>query len=385
MTKTLTVLGSFHGNAGDHAILASTISEFKKIDPSISFTVLSGRPWLLKGIDARIISVRPSNFSLNMLGIPSFLSIYNSDMVILTASMLFDRKLYNPVFNYLISLSLLVPFAKRLGKPVVGYNIGIGPLYTRVGKSLTRRILNQTDLLILREENSMKLLEDLGVTKPKVLLGADPSVCNDPVKQKVSRKILRNEGLKGGDYIGVNITSYIDSWIRPRGKRMSKESFIEIMKEACNKIVEKYDKKIVLIVTNYIYDQKITQKLANKMKNKDRIFIISNKDYSHREIMGILGEMELVLGMRLHSIILAAAMFTPVIAIIYSPKVRDFMRRINLEDKAIEFDDFTPDTLVSKVHETLVSREIIRTSLSERIPKLKHLVRQSTKLAMKFI
>lgn len=55
--------------------------------------------------------------------------------------------------------------------------------------------------------------------------------------------------------------------------------------------------------------------------------------------MGLLASADLVIGERLHAVILAAATDTPFVALEYRPKVRDFMRSVGREDAMIRTDE----------------------------------------------
>jgi len=50
------------------------------------------------------------------------------------------------------------------------------------------------------------------------------------------------------------------------------------------------------------------------------------------EAMAVLGHMEVVLGLRLHSLIFAAAQGVPIISIDYDSKIRGFMELAGVED-----------------------------------------------------
>ena len=56
---------------------------------------------------------------------------------------------------------------------------------------------------------------------------------------------------------------------------------------------------------------------------------------SPEKASGILQRMELVLGLRLHSLILGAAAGTPIVGIDYDPKIRGFMEQAGAEDYLI--------------------------------------------------
>ncbi len=71
-------------------------------------------------------------------------------------------RLLNPVFNYLILLAALIPFAKLCGKKVICFCVGIGPLDTPLGRRITRMICERADEIMVREESSRELLLGIG-------------------------------------------------------------------------------------------------------------------------------------------------------------------------------------------------------------------------------
>ena len=79
----------------------------------------------------------------------------------------------------------------------------------------------------------------------------------------------------------------------------------------------------------YVDDCKISREIISKMKNPG--YIVSSR-YSVSETIGIISAMDLVVGMRLHSLIFAAAQKVPMIGIAYEPKVDWFLKYIGLEE-----------------------------------------------------
>jgi polysaccharide pyruvyl transferase WcaK-like protein len=58
----------------------------------------------------------------------------------------------------------------------------------------------------------------------------------------------------------------------------------------------------------------------------------------HRLLLRALGECHVVLGERLHSVVMACAAATPSVAIEYRPKIRDFMRSVDRGHLALRAD-----------------------------------------------
>ena len=93
--------------------------------------------------------------------------------------------------------------------------------------------------------------------------------------------------------------------------------------------------------------------------------------------MGILGLLDVFIGMRLHSIVMAVAMNTPIIGIVYADKVRDFMKTLRQEDRVIEFKDLNVENLVSKAEELWLQREEVKRELKPVVGELQQKARQS--------
>jgi polysaccharide pyruvyl transferase CsaB len=70
--------------------------------------------------------------------------------------------------------TLLAGAARALGKPVVMIGVGTGSLATRRSQRLSRRLVRATDLLVLRDEESAAVLTGIGAPAP-FRVGADPA------------------------------------------------------------------------------------------------------------------------------------------------------------------------------------------------------------------
>jgi len=129
-------------------------------------------------------------------------------------------------------------------------------------------------------------------------------------------------------------------------------------------------------------DIPIISKVIDYIKNKDKVNLITNKKYSNQEIMGLLGKMELFVGMRLHSLILASAMHTPILGLIYQDKVRNYLKELNLEEQRLEFSDFNAENLLNVIKRSWYEREKIKKHLSIRIEELKKKAKETPRMVI---
>jgi polysaccharide pyruvyl transferase WcaK-like protein len=80
--------------------------------------------------------------------------------------------------------------------------------------------------------------------------------------------------------------------------------------------------------------------------------------------MGLMGKMDLVLGMRLHSLIFSVIQGVPSVGISYDPKVKNLMEMVSLP--WVDVSHFTKDDLTNAVEKVYCEREKIREGLPGR-------------------
>jgi len=374
--KRVCVLGSNSGrNAGDAAILSSIIRNLSARHPDIRFDVPTTRPdYLYEKFGrerVRAVSMMPWTGSLRLLGLPTLYSIARSDAVLITDGIIFDVKLFNPLFNFLILLVFLVPFARLFRREVVCFLVGIGPLESFWGKRMGRLVCRLCDRVMAREEDSAELVRSLGVDPARVGVYADAAFVNEPAPPERGLAILRHLGLsRSRPIVALNINSYADRWLARGEKLGNPEEFKGRLASAFDRLVGELNCQVLLIGTQ-VMDSDYAAEVLERCGHSDSIRNISNADYTPEEIMAVLGHVNVFAGMRLHSIILASAMGTPCIGLVYAPKVRQHMRLLGFADFAIELKGFKPNHLVGKVGAMLKEEAKWRAVLGERLVEIK--------------
>ncbi|MCL2548856.1 MAG: polysaccharide pyruvyl transferase family protein, partial [Symbiobacteriaceae bacterium] len=85
--------------------------------------------------------------------------------------------------------------------------------------------------------------------------------------------------------------------------------------------------KILLIPMHYPGDDQITSELYQLLDAPDSVSIFP-KGRSVEQVIAAIGELDLLIGVRLHALVFAAIATTPAIAISYDPKVDQFAERM---------------------------------------------------------
>ncbi|HEX9876466.1 MAG TPA: polysaccharide pyruvyl transferase family protein [Gammaproteobacteria bacterium] len=374
MATRVCVVGNFSGrNAGDAAILGGLLKDVTNAYGPLTFDVPTTNPGFVRrqypGFDVCPVGLLPWNLSVKIFGIPIVRSILRSDIVLVTDAILFDRALFNPLYNYLSTMALVLPLAKRMKIPVVLYNVSLGPARTGAGRYCLRKVLDASDVIILRDTESLDEIPADGGYEARIRTGADCALSIDPPSALDIDRIIEEEDLQanGKPYITFNVNSYIDVFVRARGKRTGVEEFSAMIARSIDGILERLDRNIVVVVTQPM-DMTITNKVLSKLADSSRIRLISNIKYTYAELAGVFSRAEIHVGMRTHSLILASSRLTPIVGIIATPKNRGYMRSIRQDERMIEFEDISAEVVIDRVLTTWENRQAIRSEL-ERIIK----------------
>lgn len=381
--KKIAVIGNNSGrNAGDAAILGCLLKDISFLYKHVQFDVPTINTKFVRDsfghYGVKAVGLMPWNLSAKILGLPTLTTILKSDLVLVTDAILFDRKLYNPLFNYLWTLSKILPMAKKRGIPVVLYNSSLGPIKTKAGRKALKAIVDSADALILRDKESVEHLESLGLEHSNIIEGADCALNSDAVDDKKFEKIRAAEDLfsSGKPVIGFNVNSYVDAFVKDDGSSFGRENLVDLYAETVDRVIEKLDVDVTFVETQHM-DMGIASEVLKKIKTKERIRLVTNKKYSYEEICAVLKRFEIFVGMRTHSLILSSAMGTVPAGIITYPKNRGYMRTIGMDKNLIAFRDLSVDNYVDLIVRTYENREALKNEMVPLLVKEKAKAREA--------
>lgn len=296
MGKRLVLAGYFgRGNLGDDAILLAFTRSLAGYD--YDFSVICGSPKRLSG-----------SYGLTGVGHLDFKAIQatieSCDALVFPGGSIFqDVTSVRSVAYY----SNLVKAAKKAGKKVVLLGQGVGPLDRFLGKRLAASAFGAADAIVVRDKGSAAMLKSLGVR-------ATPQVSAD-----MAFLLTQPESEKGRASFGFGDMKAVGVSVRPVRKMRDKAivalfaKLIKLLSE--NKYVP------VMIEMDRELDRPLILQIAKLHGGKvpDLKGISNPTDLQRR-----LARMEAVIGMRLHSGVLAATVGVPAFMISYDPKIQVF-------------------------------------------------------------
>lgn len=373
----ITVLGNYSGrNAGDAAILDGLLRDVTETFPDrrLRFTVPTINPRFVRntyrGQPVEPTGLLPWNLSLKILGWPVFRDVLRADLVLVTDAILFDHRLYNPLFNYLHTMSLVLPAAARREVPVVLYNVSLGPVYTRAGRRCLRRVLEASEKVIVRDRASAELASALRPRGPEPLLGADSALSTRPGPPLDVASLAGGRVLSGSDrpLLGLNVNRYLDAFMGEGRPGVRAARFQATVASVVDRAVRELGVDVVMIQTHPA-DARMATGIVRRVAAREHVGIARNPPFGHRELAGTMGRFEAFVGMRTHSLILASMVGVPVAGIIPYPKSRGYLESIGFGDLALEFADFDEGSLWRLVHTLWYEREGLVRRLHASIPE----------------
>jgi polysaccharide pyruvyl transferase WcaK-like protein len=373
--NSITILGSSSGrNAGDAALLSGIMDCIDNAcGTRMLYEIPTYRPpyiWNNYQNRVRPISMLPWHGTVGMLGVPTYQSIRRSKLTIIYDAMLFDRKLWNPLTNYMSSAWAYLKHLRSQDSIVGFYNVGVGPVTTEWGKKMLRELAELAHFITVREVDSFTMLRDLGIDEDKMLITADNAIPVQPSSSESVERIFTELGMPfGSEILAVNINSYLNSWAGLGQKTMTAESFVATYAAALNRFLQENPVPLLLVATQHS-DVQVSQQLMNAVKAPAGKALFSNVRYNHHDVKGVLQHVSLLFGMRLHANILATSALTPAVALVFQQKVKSYFDLLGLSKNVMSFGDFSEEALLAQLRYGWSNRAEIRLRLSNVIPVL---------------
>ncbi|MBO4949769.1 MAG: polysaccharide pyruvyl transferase CsaB [Clostridia bacterium] len=307
------LISGYHGfaNSGDEALLFAILNTLRKKRPELDFTVLSNKPEETSEV-----------YNVNSIGRYNLFKIRKemkkSKMLLFGGgSLLQDVTSSKSILYYLAIIRL----AQKCGMKTMLYANGIGPITKKRNRTLAAKILNKVDFITLRDDKSDEELKSLGVTKPKIIITADPAFTIDTEGKGSGRFFTNIAGVPSGTKLCI---------VSIRAWKNSSPYFCSDLAKLCDQMVENHGIYPLFVPMQYPEDTDISKNVMSLMKKPS--YIIS-RELSVPEMFSVLSEAEILIGMRLHSLIYATTLAIPAMPICYDPKISAFMESLNQPDR----------------------------------------------------
>lgn len=371
-------------NKGDQAILRAMLRDFAGLGDDVEISTYSysgGR--------------RPAD-RMRLLW-----SVARADLLVLGGGHPF-QDLTSQLF-LLFGLFLIV-WARITSTRVVCYAVGVGPIGTRWGRALTGRVLDRADDVLVRDPTSREILVELGVAPAKLTVTADAAFTLPPAPGERIDEIFRAEGLSPGAEPLVAVCPR--RWFLYRHKLLPAEYYPRPQREvagtqrvtsalvaALDSICEHHSVRLLFVPSRKSRlpgrdfgqdDDLYSREIVDRMRHGDRAAVLQG-DYTPEELKGILCRAALVVSIRMHPVIFAAACAVPVVAIPFTRAKGEGLFSLLGLDSYVDIEELDAERLERLFEEAWSNREGIRARLAERAAELTHRAQRNVEVVRRHL
>lgn len=305
------LLSGYYGfaNAGDEAVLAALVQILRESLPGVEPVALSADPaqtaaaYGIRAID------RWDKAALKRELRDAALFASGG------GSLLQDVTSVRSVYYY----TSLLRAAQRAEVPTIVLAQGLGPLNKGLSRWLVRRALGGCRVLSWRDADSLDLARQIGAAQVKNLQVCDPVLLWRP-EVTLDSKAGNTPGA------GCRVALALRPW-----RDLPVDEAVRLAE-----LLQQAGREVVLLPFHQGEDEKLAAEINSKLAHKAEIAACGTPELA----VQALGRVDFVVGMRLHALILAAALGLPALAVSYDPKVTAFagMMGIPLADGGTHFD-----------------------------------------------
>jgi polysaccharide pyruvyl transferase CsaB len=312
--------------------LEGIVQEIRDVDPDRPITVLSRSPSQTR----RAYGV----FSLHSFNLPGFTRAARRATLFLSGggSLIQNVTSNRSLWYYLFAIA----WAHILGARVLMYGCGVGPLKGRVGRCLTARVLDKhVTAITLREDSSNIDIQRLGITRPRVVLSADPALNLPAAPAERIDSLLLTQGVPpDGAYCAFALRRWPGF-----------EAKAAVFADAADYARDTYGLTPLFIPIERRGDREAAKLAAAQVKGACHLL-------SHigpaGDVIGLLGRCRAVVAMRLHALIFASGQGLPLVGVAYDEKVSAFLAYMG-QELCTPYDSLDTATLKSLIDRAMAS------------------------------
>ncbi|MGB3478337.1 MAG: polysaccharide pyruvyl transferase family protein [bacterium] len=294
--------------------------------------------------------------------------IKQADIVLSRGTQIFYDKPRFPMRNFISLYWITYPIliAKKLRKRYVIYAHSFGPLKKPSSVWLIKKVLQLVDLILVRENISRRFLLSLGISDKKIVVVPDAAFGIAPSSEETTREIVNSLELPFRKYLTVTVRKWRDA--------CDSTPFLNKMSQLIDSILEANMVEKCVIVTHVRCgpassedDTHVSQKLFELIRNKDKTMLI-NKEFSPAVLVSLYSGAKLMIGTRLHSVLMALIGGTPSIAISYSgPKTHGIMQMLGMQEFVVNMGDLDTNRTLNLVCKLVDNNSKWRNMISKKV------------------
>lgn len=321
------VLSGYYGfnNSGDEAVLQSILFALKEQGEaqgiSIEPIVLSASPEQT----AKMYGVKAYH---RMKPLELIKAIRQSDGLISGGGSLLQDATGSKTIPYYLAVLKL---AQWMGKPTFIYSQGIGPVSRRMFDGWIRAVFKRCGYISVRDTESADLLTSMRLPRERIEVVPDP-VMGLPLRSQSAEKAPAGAGQTGAAAgppeamrtVGVSVRF----WNEDRSE-------LEALSRSLKLLLAARNVRLRFLPFHLPSDEVASDYVISRLggDHEDRVGLVRGVAHP-QDMLEQVADCDLLVGMRLHSLIYAASQVVPMVGISYDPKIDQFLHRLGMKAAA---------------------------------------------------
>jgi len=220
-------------------------------------------------------------------------------------------------------------------KPLVFYTQTAGPFQKSRYRRLLQSVMNRARLILLRDQESIDNLKDIGVTETPLIKAADAVFSlADPSELKKAKEHSYPQGERPSVAVSVRDWPHFQTCSYEKGMRRYRDS----VRSAVVRLVQEHGAEVTFVstcqgVSEYRTDDSdVARQIVHSLPAVVQEHVtVDSSFHSPIDLKRHLKTYDFVIATRMHMAILALTAGTPVLPIAYEPKTTQLFRKMGLE------------------------------------------------------
>jgi len=258
--------------------------------------------------------------------------------------------------------------AKRLGSRPVLLGVSVGEFRSKGSRWLARRVLRDGVVMYVREPRSIEVAcRELKRRREHTPIIPDLAFLLEPNVGKQHPDEWRERR-----QIGVTVRAHT----HPRCDREAGlRNYVESLSQALRTILDRDHDLYVKFIPQVSEDEALAREVAARVSRSDRVEVLGG-EVDIDALLAMYGSLEILVGSRLHSVILAALVGVPAVHVIYEPsKSYGTLDLLGMTEFGISYEDLDSERLTVAIERLRRERTETHSRITQRVDELRSEVR----------
>lgn len=237
----------------------------------------------------------------------------------------------------------VIRLAQWLGKPTFIYAQGVGPVQRGFFHPFIKGVMKKCKYISVRDQQSAAYLQKIGIGQERIHVVPDPvmgfvlpeqvldqelsKAISQDTAEDLSQNVIKEESqsaaISEAEKVKPVVGVSVRFWNEDRSELLS-------LAKGLSKLTAEMDITLKFLPFYFPGDDEASRFVIKHMEHGAEVATVINECEHPAEMVQEVKSCDLLIGMRLHSLIYAASQDTPMMGISYDPKIDQFLARLNI-------------------------------------------------------